>query len=191
MATATSGNNETGSDIQLNKRKGGISDWIKGPFERLNTQTCDFEKFAMPDDFMVTSLDVPPKLHTSASSPSLDGSGMAGICGMPALKKRGLAIPSAISLNPSLADTLKEGVLSVSSSCEGTPAGTPQGSPCPQRKVFKEGTDAAASSKKWFFFSESDANRTKKEAELLKNKASSMKFNVTNFDINAVGPTSW
>jgi len=135
-------------------------------------------------------------LHTSASSPSLDAmAGMAGICGMPALKKRaGLAIPSAISLNPSLADTLKEGHLSVSSSCEGTPAGTPQGSPCPQRRGLKDGADAAASSKKWFFFSESDGNRAKKEAEqrdLLRNKASTMKFKVTNFDINAVGPTSW
>jgi len=186
------------------------------PFERMN-QSTNFEKYACspPDstemlgglDLVHLSYGVAEKFveTTSTSTTIVRNQELLATSNRSTLPK--MEIPHAkltlpvSSINVHLLDSLSDGYLSVgNSSADVTPAGSPNSSPAISRRVINQDDKSpTANPKRWFypgFFntlpsSDSSNQRSIVDVNKDKIKQSLKQFSVTNFDINAVGPTSW
>lgn len=206
------------SDDNKNKRKIAIqSHWMESPFERVNHST-NFEDYACSSDdtkLLFTSDSMAsnvrnilkPMHETNKESFSQSINKMSN------KTKFETSVTPMISsyLSEQKDHPLVESCLSAgNSSAEVTPSGTPQSSPYTLRKVIEsnnkvkmlanEKNNNSLNPKRWFysgFFLNNDTIAQQKP--IVNNKPNNqitknLSFKnlcVSNFDINAVGPTSW
>ncbi|XP_054167107.1 uncharacterized protein LOC128964518 [Oppia nitens] len=170
-------NNQKNSNNTLN-------DWFSNPFERVNHST-NFEDYACaPDDNNYLNTNSTSYVK-KATIPSINKE----------MGSTSLKLTNKANVWNYLSDPRDH-----SSSAEVTPSGSPQNSPYSIRKsmegkkVSKNGTNELSlnNSKRWFYsgFFNTDLKAGLEDKPMT--KTSSFKnLCVSNFDINAVGPTSW
>jgi len=191
------------------QRHGAFPDWMKIPFERMN-QSTNFEKYACspPDSTeMLGGLDpvhlsyekfVEPTI--TVRNPELLATSNRSTLPKMEIPHAKISLPVS-SINVHLLDSLSDGYMSVgNSSADVTPSGSPNNSPAISRRIITpEDKSPTANTKRWFypgFFNtlpSSDPANQRSIVDVNKDKIkqSLKQFSVTNFDINAVGPTSW
>jgi len=205
-------------DDSENKRKTPLlSDWTDNPFERVNHST-NFEEYACTsDDTKLLYASDPIVKNDSTSTPKLTHQTNKDQSSHSINKMSNKSSPmfeSSVTpiISTYLADqrdhSFVESCLSAgNSSAEVTPSGTPQNSPYSIRKVIDSNNKMktvkndknnaiAVNPKRWFytgFFLNADNVQHKpiiNDKPITKN-SSFKNLSVSNFDINAVGPTSW
>ncbi|XP_067125743.1 uncharacterized protein [Centruroides vittatus] len=188
--------------------KTGISSWMKTNFERLNTSD-NFEAYGSSppetESYFITRFNK-NKLsniarETSKISTEENKNAMHDHkydLGLNIHSHQGNQQISPHFLVPKVSNLLHENLTDeTSSSTDTTPFVTPQGSPMMLRRNLIDGNSDITkdmlgnNAKKLFYksyFSDGDVKRVDKLPNRIKSKK---KCNVSNFEINAISPTSW
>ncbi|CAG2105756.1 unnamed protein product, partial [Medioppia subpectinata] len=179
-------------DSDNKKKKNTLNDWSSNPFERVNHST-NFEDYACTSDetnFLYNnSHHTRDLLKTWSPIQAINrDSGLTSSKSAPKLET---------NVFNHLTDRRDH-----NSSAEVTPSGTPQSSPYSMRKVMESNrivkqndtkNQLSVNQKRWFntgFFSDIK-NGLEKPIPQMPKTQSFKNLCVSNFDINAVGPTSW
>jgi len=211
------GSEEANMKLEKQEKRGsGLPDWMK-PFERIDSSSNfdDFACYPHEETEYFSGLEANKEgiqIKKSNESAVTVATPIARRPDLPQLQKT----PPLQSLIKESA--FLEACLSAGSSTEGTPVGTPQNSPYVQRKTLSNSEAVKAignhaNSKRWFYqglFGNADTpvasaiphssslavdGKTDTSSLVVDGKTDTSKpfkkFSVSNFDINAISPTSW